>query len=227
MGSNTRAVAWRAAALAAFLLAVIVAGLVIPVPTVEQIRASAESAGGWGAVFFVVGYGLITLTPIPKNVVSIAAGLTWGLAPGFVLVYAGALIGAALAFFLGRALGRDAVERFTGTRVARVDEILRRRGLLALIGARLVPILPFTVVNYTAGLTAVRRRDYTVGTMIGIVPGTLAYVAVGAFGTSLGWGFYVAVGALGLLALLGVILAYRMRKKSFATSSGPADEEAP
>lgn len=225
MRSHNRAVIWRAGILGGFLLAAIIAGLVVPLPTVEDIRLGAEAAGWWGAGIFVIGYGLITLTPIPKNVVSVAAGITWGLGMGFVLVYAGALIGAALAFMLGRALGRDAVERFTGARVARVDEVLRSRGLLTVIGARLIPILPFTVINYTAGLTGVRRRDYAIGTMIGIIPGTLAYVAVGAFGASLGWGFFVAVGTLGALALLGVLYGYRMRKKSRASASDVTDVE--
>jgi uncharacterized membrane protein YdjX (TVP38/TMEM64 family) len=98
------------------------------------------------------------------------------------------------AFALGRALGRDAVERVTGTRVARVDALLGRHGLLAVLGVRLVPVLPFTVINYAAGLTAVRLRDYVGGTALGIVPGTIAFVALGAHGSSPGsWPFVVAV----------------------------------
>lgn len=225
MRDRNRAVIWRAGILAGFFLAVVIAGLVVPLPNVEQIRASAHAAGWWGAALFVIGYGLVTLTPISKSVVSIAAGLTWGLGVGFVLVYVGALIGAALAFMLGRALGREAVERFTGARVARVEEILHSHGLLSVIGVRLIPILPFTVINYTAGLTGVRRRDYAFGTMIGIIPGTLAYVAVGAYGASLGWGFYVAVGVLGVLTLLGVLYGYRIGKKNRASSNAETSPE--
>ncbi len=213
MQSSRRAVIWRAAFFLAFIGVVVIIGFIVPLPSVEDIRAAATAAGWMGAVLFVVGYGVATLTPIPKIVVSIAAGLTWGWALGVVLVYAGALIGAALAFAIGRALGREAVERFTGARVARVDEILEHRGLIALIGVRLVPVLPFTVINYTAGLTSVSRRDYAIGTMLGILPGTLAYVAVGAFGTTLGWPFYVAAGALGLLTIAGVVYSVRARRR--------------
>ncbi|MGE3194540.1 MAG: TVP38/TMEM64 family protein [Microbacteriaceae bacterium] len=189
----------------------------------EAIQAAAAGTGWWGAAVFVLAYGLVTLTPIPKNVVSVAAGLTWGLGLGVALVYAGALIGAALAFAIGRALGREAVERFTGARVARVDDILRRRGLMALIGVRLVPVLPFTVINYSAGLTAVRPRDYAIGTMVGIVPGTVAYVAVGAFGTTLGWPFYVAAGALGILTLAGVVYSVITRRTRRSARAGAAE----
>ncbi len=224
MQLSNRAVIWRAAIFVAFVIAVIVVGVTVPLPSVEQIRAAASEAGWWGAAVFVVGYGLVTLTPIPKNVVSIAAGLTWGLGVGVLLVYVGALIGAGLAFIIGRALGREAVERFTGARVARVDEVLRRRGLVALIGVRLVPVLPFTVINYTAALTGVRRRDYAIGTMVGILPGTIAYVAVGAYGTTLGWPFYVAAGGLGALTIAGVIYSVLLRRRRNRRTEGETPE---
>jgi len=66
----------------------------------------------------------------------------FGLVVG-VLVLVGAVLGASAAFWLGRLLGRDAVERLSGARIARVDALLRRRGVLALIAVRLVPVLPF------------------------------------------------------------------------------------
>ncbi|MGL1330338.1 TVP38/TMEM64 family protein, partial [Vibrio parahaemolyticus] len=88
------------------------------------------------------------------------AGLVWGFPVAFAMVYVGALLGAAASFALGRALGREAVERFTGARVARLDAAIGRRGLPAVLGARLVPVIPFTLINYGAGLTSVRRRDY-------------------------------------------------------------------
>jgi uncharacterized membrane protein YdjX (TVP38/TMEM64 family) len=203
----------RLGVLAVFLAVVIVVGIVVPVPSVDQIRAVAASAGALGVIIFVFGYGALTLTPMPKNVLSIAAGLTWGFGAGSLLVYLGALLGATLAFVIGRFLGREAVERFTGARVARVDELLRRRGLATVIGVRLIPVLPFTVINYTAGLTAVRRGDYALGTALGIIPGTLAYVALGAFGLELGWPFWLAVGVLGGLTLIGLFLGNRARRR--------------
>ncbi len=225
---------WRLGALAILMVAVIVVGLVVQVPSVEQVRDAADSAGTVGILGFVLGYAALTLTPMPKNVLSMAAGLTWGFAGGSLLVYLGALFGATLAFVIGRSLGRDAVERFTGARVARVDELLRRQGLATVIGARLIPVLPFTVINYTAGLTAVRRGDYALGTALGIIPGTLAYVAIGAFGFELGWPFWLAVGVLGGLTVIGLYLARRARRTTRAAvaeapstgaAAGPGDEK--
>lgn len=206
--------------LAAFVVFVAVAvsvGVIVPLPGVTEIRSAAESVGWPGAVAFAVGYGLVTLTPVPKNVLSIAAGVVWGFALGALLVYVGALLGAALAFAIGRGLGREAVERFTGARVERIDALLRRRGLLSIIGVRLIPVLPFTAINYAAGLTSVRRRDYAIGTVLGIIPGTLAYVAVGGVGFEPGPGLYIALGTLAALSVAGVVVGIRMRRRGTST----------
>ncbi|MEY2848179.1 MAG: hypothetical protein RI885_844 [Actinomycetota bacterium] len=224
MHSARRRAMWKIAALGAFLLVAIAVGSVVPLPDQDQVTRFADSVGWLGAVAFVVGYGLVTLTPVPKNVVGIAAGFVWGWGLGSLLVYLGALIGAALAFLIGRSLGREAVERFTGARVKRVDDLLRRRGILSVIGARLIPVLPFTVINYIASLTAVSRRDYAVGTAVGIIPGTLAYVAIGAFGVDPGPGLSIALGVLGVLTIAGVVVGFRSRRKSAAdAAAGPPE----
>lgn len=206
-----RAVIWRLVALVAIVVAATLAGIFTPLPTVDALRSTAGASGGWGPIVFLLGYGLVTLTPVPKTVLSILAGLVWGFWIGVIIVYIGALLGAGAAFLLGRWLGRDAVERFTGTRVAKTDELLRRRGFLALLGLRLIPVIPFTAINYAAGLTAVRSRDYALATAVGIIPGDLAYVAIGAYEFQLSWGFWVAIGALGLLTIGGAILGLRAR----------------
>ena len=138
----------------------------------------------------------------------------FGLAAGIAIVLVAAVLGAIVAFGLGRTLGRDAVQRFTGTRVARVDALLRRRGILAVIGLRLVPVVPFTAVNYAAGLTSVGVRDYVLGTAVGIVPGTVAYVALGVYGTEPDqWPFVAAVIVLLALSIGGAALARRARSR--------------
>ncbi len=210
---------WRIVIFAAFLATVVAIGLLVPLPSVEEIRAVADAGGIWVPIVFAIVYAFATLTPIPSSVMSIAAGLVWGLGVGFLAVYVGALGGAMIAFTASRVLGRESIERITGARVAAVDDLLRSRGMATVIGMRLVPLFPFAVLNYTAGLTSVRRRDYALGTMIGIVPGTLAYVAVGAYGFSLEWPFFIAMAFLGILTIGGAVLAVRIRSRSRATAA--------
>lgn len=214
-------------ALLVFVAAAITIGIVLPWPEVDTIRAAVAEGGGWAAASFVAAYAVASLTPVPKSAVSIAAGLAWGLPLGFALVYAGALLGAFLAFGVSRLLGRSLVERLTGARVSRVDDLLRDRGVPAVVGARLVPVVPFTVLNYTAGLTSVRLRDYAVGSSIGMIPGTVAYVAVGAYGVGLDWPFFVAMGALGALTIGGAAYAVRTRSKVHGRAAAAVGARAP
>lgn len=225
MRNSGSAILWRAAGFVVLVVAVVVLALAVPLPSVANVRDIVNDAGAAGAALFVVGYALVTLMPVPKSVISVASGLIWGFTAGVILVYFGALLGATMAFLLGRLLGREAVERFTGSKVGAVDAILRDRGFLSIIGARLIPLIPFTAINYTAGLTAVRTRDYALGTVLGIIPGTIAYVAVGAFGAEPNAGFWIALGVLGLLTLTGVIVSYRMHAKGHGSSDGPESAE--
>lgn len=199
------------------LLAVVVLAVVVVVllrPTSDELRSTVDRAGPAGPALFVLAYGLITLAPLPKAFLSVAGGILYGLAVGSVLVLAGAVLGAVLAFALGRKLGREAVERFTGARVAKIDALLRNRGLLAVISLRLVPVAPFTAINYTAGLSAVRVRDYVLGTAVGVLPGTVSYVAIGAYGLdAVSSPYYLAAVAVGLVGVITVIVIRQRRKR--------------
>ncbi|MBG0739378.1 TVP38/TMEM64 family protein [Paeniglutamicibacter antarcticus] len=193
-----------------------VAVLVFPLPPVEEIRSYFSATLWWGPAVFIMAYAALTLAPVPKNVLSVAAGLVFGLGGGVAVVYAGAMLGSVAAFWLGRWLGREAVERFTRTRVEKVDRLLRRRGLTAMIGVRLVPVLPFTAINYAAGLTSLGWWHYVLGTAIGILPGTVSFVALGAFGLKPGWQLDLALGALGVLTLAGLMVAAVRHRKGKA-----------
>jgi uncharacterized membrane protein YdjX (TVP38/TMEM64 family) len=204
----------RLVVLASVLVVAAVVAASVGLPDAAQLRADIAAMGPAAPAVFVLLYALVTLVPLPKNVLSVIAGLFFGLTEGTVIVLLGALLGALTAFGLGRVLGREAVERLTGRRVARVDGLLSRHGLLAVLAVRLVPVLPFTAINYAAGLTAVRNRDYLVGTALGIIPGTIAYVSLGAYGTSPGsWPFTVAVLALVALTAGGAATAHRYRRR--------------
>lgn len=216
----------RTGVLILILGAAITAALVVGLPDVASLRANIAAAGPAAPAVFVLVYAVVTLAPVPKNVLSAVAGLLFGLVAGIALVFVAAMLGALMAFWLGRILGRGAVERFTGARVARVDELLSRRGVMAVIGVRLIPVVPFTLINYTAGLTGVRLRDYTVGTAVGILPGTVAYVTLGTYGSEpVSWPFAVSAAALGLLTAAGLVAARRSRARATESTQGQGDDD--
>jgi len=138
-----------------------------------------EQSGVAGPIVYVAMYALLTVLLFPGTLITAAGGALFGAALVTPLTVVGATIGATAAFLIGRRLGRDQVEQIAGRRIGAADRWLSRRGLLAVLYLRLFPIVPFNALNYAAGVTAVTRRDYVVGTAIGIVPGAFAYAALG------------------------------------------------
>lgn len=221
----------RGAALRALILLLLVSGLFVAaelrgLPDAASLRDSVRAAGAAGGLVFVGGYAVLALAPAPKAVLTVLAGALYGWWLGAALSLLGALIGAIFAFELGRLLGREAVDRLVGGRLERVDALLRDHGFGAVVAVRLVPVLPFTAINYASGLSTVRRRDYAVGSALGMVPGSLAYAALGAWGTE-PWGIFAGVAALVVLVLVGGAVGRRLlpRRDSTAPVSGSADEE--
>ncbi len=205
----TRASLARAGALVLIILGAVALALVFGAPDLEALRTRVAAAGAWGpALFFAVYVGL-SLIPCPKALLTATGGALFGLAAGAGLSLSAALVGAVIAFGLGRLLGRETVNRLIRGRLARVDELLSDRGLSAVLLVRLVPLVPYIAINYAAGLSGVAFRHYALGSALGMVPGSLAYAALGAYGTN-PWGLAAAGSALIVLAVGGSWFARRL-----------------
>ncbi|WP_431797070.1 TVP38/TMEM64 family protein [Microbacterium kunmingense] len=224
--SVSRGAIIRLISLGVFVAAAVSVGLLLPPLDVDALRERFGDLGVAGLAAFAAIYGVLTLSPVPKGVLSIAAGVVWGFGVGVLAVYAGALLGATLAFWASRLLGREAVARLIGRRAAAIDDLFERRGFLSILGLRLVPVVPFTALNYASGLTGVTYPAYAAATAVGIIPGTAAYVALGAFGIEAGPLFWVALGALGALSLAGAIagVVVQRRRRLRARAAGAASD---
>lgn len=179
-----------------------------------------NSGGRVSFAVFVGFYAVCTLSALPRNVLSTVAGAMFGLSWGLPLAYLGSLIGAAVAFWLARLLGREAVGNLTGARGSAFDDALVRRGFWAVMGARLTPFVPFTVFNYLAGVTGLSWRTYSWGTIAGILPGTILYVVIGTYALAPRlWSAEVLAGALllGAAYVVARSLATKRRSRSRLT----------
>lgn len=170
----------RATVLGVLLVAGAVLAAVLDLPDVDEARAWVDGAGRarWAAM--VAALALVLLAPVPRTALSILVGLVAGFGPGLAVALAGALLAALAAFGLSRMLGRSAAIRLAGARLARVDELLVRRGFAAVLTGRLLPVVPFVVLSYAAGLTAIRWGPYVAATALGLVPSTVVQVGIGA-----------------------------------------------
>lgn len=205
----------RPALLVLLLLVVFVAGEARGWPEIDLLRDRVDGAGAAGAALFVGGYALLCLLPAPKALLTTLGGLLYGLWWGALLSWAAAMVGAVAAFALARGWGRGAVVELMGPRLRRVDAQLAAHGTGAVVAARLVPVIPFTAINYAAGATGVRARHFVAGSALGMVPGSLAYAALGAWGTS-PWGIFAGLAALVALVAVGSLLGRRLRSRALA-----------
>ncbi len=209
--SGPQRVRLLAAAVALLLggaLAVVVLG-----GDLDAVRRTVAASGPWGPVVYVLLHVLVTLVPVPKNLLAGIAGVLFGLGTGTALSWVGAMASAWVTFALARRVGHDAVASLTGARVERVRRVLQDQGLLAVVIARLTPLVPFTVVNYGAGVSPVSRRDYLAGTAVGVLPGTVAYVAVGASAGRDATTILLAGGVGVLLLVATALVARRARRR--------------
>ncbi len=194
----SRSARLKVAVFALLLLAALAAARSGVLPSVTEMREAVSSLGRLGPLVFVLGYALLVLVPSPKGVLTAAGGALFGLWGGAALALTGAVIGSLAAFEIGRLLGRDAVVRMTGGRFARVERVLGEHGLAAVFAVRLAPVVPFTLINYGSGVAGVTRRDFLLGTTLGMIPGAVAYSAVGAYGAD---PLYLGLAVAGLLLL--------------------------
>jgi pyruvate/2-oxoglutarate dehydrogenase complex dihydrolipoamide dehydrogenase (E3) component/uncharacterized membrane protein YdjX (TVP38/TMEM64 family) len=145
-----------------------------------------RGAGPVGMAVFVVAYVLACVLFLPGSILTLGAGFAYGVVVGTPLVWVSANLGAAAAFLLGRTVARDAIARRVAAnpRFAAIDRAVGREGLKIVLLTRLSPAFPFSLLNYAYGLTTVGFRDYVVGSLVGMVPGTLMYVYLGSLLTS-------------------------------------------
>lgn len=214
--------------LALVVIALFVTFLLVGTPSRSEVEDLVRSADPAAPLFFVVLYVVATVLVVPGAVLTVAGGVLFGTAWGTVLSLIAASVGAGVAFEVGRWLGRDQVERIAGERISRFDAWLGRRGFTAVLYVRLIPILPFNVLNYAAGVTGLRRRDYLLGTVVGIIPGTFAYAALGGnFDDPSSPAFIVAVVLIIVLAVGGPIVNRALRRRGAGAPPAAADDDEP
>ena len=171
---RTRLLVTAAAAVA--LVAVV---LLVPFPNAVQLRDWAAAAGPWFPLTFLAAHTVLTVLPFPRTAFTLAAGLLFGPAVGIVLAVTASACSALLALLLVRAAGWQLNGLVDHPRIGALDARLRGRGWPAVLSLRLIPAVPFSVLNYAAGASSVRTAPYLLATLVGLLPGTAAVVILG------------------------------------------------
>ncbi len=135
------------------------------------------------ALIYIFFYAVRPLILFPATLLTVASGLIFGPWLGTLFTVVGENASANLGFALARWFGRETVKTHSTELMARWDEKLQQNGIIAVMSMRLI-MLPFDAVNFSCGLTAIRQRDYAVGTFIGILPSLIGFVLLGGIAAS-------------------------------------------
>jgi len=140
------------------------------------------SLGSWGPIAFVMIYILACVFFIPGSVLTLGAGVLFGVVKGSLIVSIAATLGATAAFLVGRYVARGWVSKKTAgnAKFNAIDQAVAGEGWKIVGLTRLSPIFPFNLLNYAFGLTKVSLRDYFFASWIGMIPGTIMYVYIGS-----------------------------------------------
>lgn len=215
------------------LWALLAVGLVLAAhyfDAAARLRSALEGIAGlgaWGPALFALLYVAATVFFLPGAILTVGAGVVFGLVRGFVIVSLSATLGATAAFLVGRYLARAFIAgKVEGhPKFKAIDEAVAREGWKIVGLLRLSPVVPFNVLNYAFGVTRVSLRDYMIASWIGMMPGTLVYVYLGSIAGDLAraggrasrspveWAFY----AVGLVATIAVtVFVTRLARRALA-----------
>ena len=200
--------------------------------TPQQLQQALQQTGGWAPVLYI---GLFVLLPaffFPVAVLALAGGLLFGLWWGSVYTFIGAVLNCAMMFLLARYVGRSQVQRLVEQKLSpqwqrRLQMADGKEGFLLLIILRLIPAVPYNLINYTFGLTGISFSSYLLASAIGIIPGTFAFINIGDKTLEAGSpSFWIAIGLLVLLLVVTGLLGKKLfPEQKNATSSKKNGEQ--
>ena len=187
----------------------------------ELIRETLAGLGGWAPIVYMAMFAVLPAFFFPVAVLALAGGLVFGLWLGALYTFIGAVINCSVMFWMARHWGREKIRAVIEARLApqwqqRLSKLEGRGGFLLLIILRLIPAVPYNLINYAFGLTGMKYPVYILASALGIIPGTFAFINIGDKAMDVtSPGFWIAIGLL--LLLLAVTAA--LGKKLFPKES--------
>ncbi|MDY0226227.1 MAG: TVP38/TMEM64 family protein [Desulfomicrobium apsheronum] len=231
----SRVASFRQGRVLKILAMLLAAGLLLAAARYFDVQTLFRQALQWiadlgptGPILFVALYIIACVLLLPGSILTLGAGVVFGLGKGFIAVSVGATLGATCAFLVGRYLARDWVAaKIAGNEKFRaVDDAVAREGWKIVFLTRLSPVFPFNILNYAFGLTKVGLKDFFLASWIGMIPGTIMYVYIGSLAGDLAglggggrertageWALY----GVGFLATVAVtVVVTRLARKALA-----------
>jgi len=182
--------------------------------TLIELKDYIISFGVYAPLIYIILFTIVPLTLFPDSLLAIASGMIFGLVNGFIFTMIGAICGATLAFYLSRTLGRDMLKKIIKKKLDVLDSKLKNNGFVIILLLRLIPLFPFDMISYSAGLSEIKYKDFILATVIGIVPGILVFKNIGDKSIHIGSeSFYISIALLIILVATSLILKRKVSIK--------------
>lgn len=199
---------------------------------VDAVVAFIRSYGAYAMVFsFALMVFQSVLAPLPAFLITFANAAIFGWWQGAILSWTSSMAGAALCFYLARALGRDTVEKYAGKgALASVEGYFEKYGSRTILVCRLLPFVSFDAISYFAGLTPIKFWPFFIATGVGQLPATIIYSYVGGMLTG-GVKYFVTallcIFSLGILVMIvrRIYMERQEKKKQAMEAAQPEAHE--
>jgi uncharacterized membrane protein YdjX (TVP38/TMEM64 family) len=164
----------------------VVATSVNPQELLRNALVWVNNLGAIAPIAFILLYIVATVAFLPGSLLTLGAGVLFGIVAGSLYVFISATIGATLAFLVGRYVARDWISKkiAENQKFRAIDRAVGREGFKIVLLTRLSPIFPFNLLNYGMGVTGVALKDYVLAS-VGMIPGTVMYVYIGSLAGSI------------------------------------------
>ena len=133
----------------------------------------------WAPILILLAFTPASFVMFPRQVIAMAAAIAFGPIKGWLISVAGVVLAALVGWRIGRQLNEDRVRRWAGESFAPTAKLLRKRGLVAVMAVRALPVAPFTVESIVAGALRIKWSDLVLGTIFGMAPGMLGTSFIG------------------------------------------------
>ena len=149
--------------------------------TAEQVSGWARMLGStwWAPYALIVVYTPAAFVMFPRPLITLTAVIAFGAWAGFACAIAGITVAALASYVAGRAMPRATVRRIAGAKLDAMSKVLRKKGFLAVLAVRIVPVAPFVVIGIVAGALRIKLWHFVAATVVGVLPGTLATTVFG------------------------------------------------
>ncbi|HAK43511.1 MAG TPA: TVP38/TMEM64 family protein [Clostridium sp.] len=186
--------------------------------TPEALRNYIDNFGYLAPLVYMLCFTLLPIAFFPVPVLALAAGLLFGFIPGTIYTMVGATLNSAIMFFMAKVLAKDAVTSLLQKKLPEkwssfLVNLDDKKGFGVIFILRLIPAIPYNLINYGAGLTSIKFSNYMLATFLGILPGTLVFLNIGNQALNIhDPAFIVSIVLLILLTIFSLILGKKIGK---------------